>query len=653
MLKSLIWLPFYYLFFSVPEVQGQIRYDTKALSLQLNPAHRLIALENRLSGVAWLSGSSEVFKVEANGEVSSSLEVRPMPDGEIKLCLSVTNIAGDSVLVSPVFPMLSHLAAAGIGSEQLYYLFPKQGGWVMNEDNMHLSEPYSGKFPLQFIDLYTTGKGGGIYLMSQDTTNIPKQFYLNKQHGEISMGIVHRPKRLAPGETWVLPPMVLGAHPGDWHQAFFAYREWLRSWYKPATARKNWFRDIYNFRQVFLHPIFGGDGLWDPVSKKIDLIKEVRESKKAFGGVEYVHVFDWGQTPEYGRTGDYDPWNYLGGKKQFHRQIRLLHRKGIRTGLYFEGYLVDKHSRTGKANGSAWQMLDSLKKPYTRFGTDVYYMCPYEEEWKNYIRETVTGAVSKTGVDGAYLDEYGFGWQYGCYNPQHSHDSRKTRIQGELQVPMEAGLMKQVKHSLPGSKVTYSEEMPTDVSTQYQDGSFTYAVSVAGNKKMHNPASINIARFALPDFKLLEILHVDNPMGNDTDGIKRVFFNGEGLWIEGPLNNSKWFPEATRALIRKTHAILTANKEAFRSESPVPNVPSLDSSVYVNYFPSPHKNVWTFYNVSDKTYGGGVLRIPHKEGAVYYDAWNEKIIYPDVENGFCIIKLTVGSRDIGCLVESF
>ena len=643
----------YGLFCNLLVVQGQARYETTFLSLQMNSKHELTALKNKLSGTGWISGSSPIFKMEATGKVRSRLHIQTIPDGEIELYLSVTNTTKDPVLVSPVFPVLSHLAPAGSTPDDLYYLFPRQGAWATNKDSVQLSELYSGQFPLQFIDFYDGNQGGGIYLISRDTTNAPKRFYLDKRNGKINAGIIRRPRLLAAGETWILPPVVLGAHSGDWHEAFFAYRTWLNGWHKSYTPTKQWFLDVYNFRQVFLHRIFGEDGAFDPATGKIDLIKKIDEDEKAFGGVDYVHIFDWGQTPGYGRTGDYDPWDYLGGIEKLQQQIQLLHKRNIKTGLYFEGYLVDKKSRIGKVKGLIWQALNSTGETYRRFGTGVYYMCPLAAGWKDYIGKTIAKSLAGIGADGAYLDEYGFGWQYGCYNPQHGHSITKSKIGGALQVPGEAGMMKQVKHLLPGDKVTYTEEMPTDVSTQYQDGSFSYAVAVARQEDRHNVARINLPRFALPGFKLFEILHVDNPVGNDTDGIKHVFFNGEGLWIEGPLNNPKWFPETVRALIRKTHAILIANEDAFRSEAPVPGVATLDSSIYANYFPASRKNVWTLYNISDKTYSGSVLRVAHKEGAVFYDAWNKKYIYPRTKKGYDIVSLTIAGKDAGCLVQIF
>ncbi len=73
----------------------------------------------------------------------------------------------------------------------------------------------------------------------------------------------------------------------------------------------------------------------------------------------------------------------------------------------------------------------------------------------------------------------------------------------------------------------YSEETPVDVTTQYQDGSFTYAMSTASTTPSSVP--LNTVRFALPDFKTIEILYCDKPTGSWATGVRWVFFNGEAI----------------------------------------------------------------------------------------------------------------------------
>jgi len=53
-----------------------------------------------------------------------------------------------------------------------------------------------------------------------------------------------------------------------------------------------------------------------------------------------------------------------------------------------------------------------------------------------------------------------------------------------------------------------------------------------------NPSSLKPVQICIPGFKTFELLQVDNPIGEDTIGVKNIFFNGEGIWIEGPLNDS-------------------------------------------------------------------------------------------------------------------
>lgn len=581
--------------------------------------------------------------------VKAHLYVDSTTAGRWKLVLTLTNVSADSVVATPVFPSLAGMMPDQNHPADLHYLFPAQGRFVSNADAT-LDEPYSGRFPLQFMSVYSP-EGGGIYLLCKDTTNAPKRFRLEKHRGAVTMEVEHRAQRLAPGESWHLPPMEVVCHGGDWRPAFSAYRDWLRTWYSPAAPRKAWFRDVYNFRQIFLHPIFGDVGAFDKQSKAIGLLEQVGQSKEAFGNVDYVHLFDWSQTPAHGRVGDYNPWEYLGGKRKLRREIKRLRKLGIYTGLYYEGYLISKVSETGQAFGTAWQMRSPEGKPYARFGNNYFYPCPLVPAWQTYLTGAVSRAINDVCAQGAYIDQYGFGWQYGCHNPTHGHDVRVTNVASELQVPAEQTMMKKMRSTLPDEVVTYTEEMPTDVATQYQDGSFTYAIAAAKATDQYNPSRVNLARFAIPDFKLFEILHVDEPIGMDTLGVKHIFFNGEGIWLAGPLNDPNWFPEPVRALIRKTNAILREHREAFVSPNPLPTITNGENDVHVNCFPAAERTAWTFYNSGDVDQAGYTLRIPYKEGMRYYDAWNKRWITPQRIGNNTLLRIRVAARDLGCVIE--
>lgn len=602
------------------------------------------------SGMKLRPSSAPLFDIgEAEG-IAPSLSVKRVDEDGYRLSLVLTNGGTDPVTVEPHFPVLRDMEIAQTASDEIYQLFPRQGEMAGNADSVRYAEIYSGNFPFQFIDVYRIGHGG-VMLQTLDDSNYPKKYYLNRETNVLSAGVVYRAKTLAPGESWTLPTAELRVHTGDWHAAFARYRDWLKNTLQPVTARKDWFRDVYNFRQTFLYDNGGEKGARDPKTGKVDLMAKVNESVEAFGGVDYLHLFDWGQTPDQGRCGDYRPWHYL-DKAELESQVRKVKSAGIPVGLYHEGYLLSFVSDIGKEQGTNWQMLDAKSNPYRRFGNEYYYPCPLEEEWREYIANTVKRSSEEVGANGVYIDQFGFGWQYGCHNPAHGHDVHLTSVKSEMQVPAEAGLMNHIKSKISADVVTYTEECPTDISTQYQDGSFTYAISVARGARRHNPSAVNLARFAFPDYKLFEILHIDRPIGHDALGIKHVFFNGEGIWLSGPLSNPEWFTEEVREVIRKCYAILGTHKEAFRSMTPEPLVETARSFVYANYFPSDKERVWTLFNASDYVYDGDVLEIEAAEGSRFHDAWNDRPIEPEFRGGKAVISLRLLPKDVGCVVET-
>lgn len=619
------------------------------LTMECNEAGIVTQFEEEISDMKWKPSSYPLYDLGGKEGLVPALVVEMAPEHLVRLKLTVTNTANAPMLVEPRFPALDSWTISGTNPESVYQLFPRQGEMANNADSISYEEVYSGNFPFQFMDIYKEGKGG-IMIQTLDTANYPKKYYLQRNKRTFSLGVIHRAKMLAPGESWVLPIVVLKAHPGDWHAALFSYRDWLKENIKPLTSRKDWFRDVYNFRQTFLYDNGGEKGAYDPKSKKVDLIAKVDESVEAFGGVDYLHLFDWGQTAGQGRCGDYDPWNYL-DKKELQMQVRQVKDREIPVGLYHEGYLLSPNSTVCKKHGADWQMLNARSGRYDRFGDGYYYPCPLVEEWREYIANTVKRSSEELAANGVYIDQYGFGWQYGCYNPAHGHDVYHTSVNSEMQVYAEAELMNHIKGNVSPDVVTYTEECPTDISTRYQDGSFTYAICAGRDSARHNPSVVNLARFAFPDYKLIEILHIDDPIGHDTVGIKHVFFNGEGLWLSGPLSNPDWFPEDVRRTIRKCYTILKTYKEAFRSLDPEPLVETKHASIYANYFPGKKEHIWTLYNASNQPYEGEVLEIEVIKGATYYDVWNGQILAPEKKGDKLIIMLSMESKDVGCIVQ--
>jgi len=545
------------------------------------------------------------------------------------------NLSGSEKKLAYAFLTLENLFI----SEDQWYCFPRCGT-VINNIPISLNAPYSGSFPMQFIDVYHP-QLGGVYVMKHDLTDEYKWFSLKKDVA-ISLRIDYMEKRLKPKGSIVLPEAVIGVHAGDWHEALRAYQEWVQSWYKPAAPRKQWFRDIFNFRQQFVYfALPRKSGMFDDDTKEYHFREVIEKDIADFGGVDYLHIFDWAWSKEYGRCGDYNHWEQIGGVKAFRRAISEIQEMGIPVGLYIEGYLVDPQSNIGKAHGEEWQLLNKDGEPYNYFAPS-YNICSAVRGWQEYLAETYARVCRETNANGFYVDEMGFADPgHCCYSEHHGHSVPEPPLRGQRD------LVRKIRQSLPPDVAVYTEECPTDVNSQYQDGAFTYAISSVSDD--WSPTHLNLYRFAFPDFKTFEIITCDRPLGSDYQSVKRIFFNGEGIWIEGIAED--WFTPETRAFIAKMHRVFKSHLEAFRTLNPMPLVPTLVGDVYANEFPAPNETVWTLYNARYATARGELLAVKHREGDKYVDIWNEQTLNPRISDGYAHLSLELGPKDVGCVAR--
>ena len=528
------------------------------------------------------------------------------------------------------------------------YVFPCRAA-VIGRDAADLSERYSGTFGVQFMATASPSAGEGLYLRTEDESCIERSYQLHKDAQGMRMAVSYPVRPLAPGETRALADTILAISDGDWHAALDDYVRWLKTWYRPASPRKAWFREVFNFRQRFLHWL---DPLYDPNTGVIDLPRAITEANEQFGGADYLHLFDWGNCGPYGRiygrAGDYSPYDYIkGGLANLHDTIAQVRASGTPVGLYIEGYLLDERGKLGVAHGAEWQLRGPNGERQRWPESTELFICPGIEPWRDVQAATYGEKVRELDVDGMYIDEFGFtGHDKNCYSADHGHPVPSYPVQTELATTQS---VRQAVETAKAGVAIYTEESPCDVTSQYQDGSFTYAMNQAHARRTAVP--LNLFRFAVPDFKTFEILICDKPTGSWATGVYWTLFNGEGLWLEGPAD--QWFSPETRAAIRKCHAILRQHREAFTTPSPCPLVPtSAGACVYANYFPSEHEEVWTLYNARHITYRGEVLRVPRREEWTWRDAWHDAA--PSVRaDGECdVVSAEIGAQGVGCLVRT-
>ena len=152
-----------------------------------------------------------------------------------------------------------------------------------------------------------------------------------------------------------------------------------------------------------------------------------------------------------------------------------------------------------------------------------------------------------------------------------------------------------------------------------------------------------------PAFKTFEILICDQPTGSWAEGVLWTFFNGEGIWLEGPAR--EWFRPRTLAAIRRAHAVLREHRDAFTTLEPEPLVPSLSEGIRVNRFPGRSEVAYTLLNVLPRSWRGPVLAVPESEGRRFVDAWNGRPIEarprPD---GAVELSVEIDPYGVGCIV---
>lgn len=573
-------------------------------------------------------------------------EVRRSADDSLTVRAEVRNEGPHEHAVTLVAPRIGPYRL-GDQADQAYYLVPRRGA-VLDHRDGSFRERYSGLFPVQFLDTFSPSEGRGLLLRTEDLDGQAKSYLLEKRDGAFTLGVEYPERTLRPGTSFAAAPAVVSVTDGDWHRGLEAYRQWVRGWYQPAAPRQPRFREVFNFRQRCLWTL---DPLYDPASGDLTFQRAVDEARREFGGIDYLHLFDWGHVTGlgriYGRTGDRSPYGSLrGGRDALRAAIAGIQSQQIPVGLYIEGYLLEQRGQLGQQSGAAWQLVGrDGRKRFWPDSTEMF-ICPAVDAWREVQASTYATKVQELGVDGMYIDEFGFAdASKDCWSREHGHDVPSHPALAEREST------RMIRQRVAGAKpnvALYTEETPVDVTTQYQDGSFTYALSSA--QQAHTRVPLNIARFALPDFKTIEILYCDQPTGSWATGVRWVFFNGEAIWLEGQAD--EWFEPQTREEIRRCYAILRKHRDAFTSLSAEPLVPTQLAGVFANRFSTAGKTVYTLYNSRHRTVRGPVLRLPHWDSVSYCDAWRGGPAKVLVEGGEDVILANLGPHGAGCIVQT-
>lgn len=567
--------------------------------------------------------------------------------------LTLRNSGETSLTLEPVGPRLAPVALGAPVS--LWYFYPGSETILSDATEEH-AKWYGGSiFPHQFLTTYRPELGGGVGLLVKDLLNIDKQYVLAKDAAGVAMQVAYQPRALQPMELYRTAPAELQFHVGDWRTAVAKYMAWVETWHKPLAPRPQWWREVFNFRQGFMHIDYFGTML-DPETKDYRFKEYMDETREVFGGVDYLHVFDWGLAGPHGRTyhrvGDQDPAEHYaegfffppGGWPAFQQAVNGVRDQGVRVGYYIEGFLLNENSRLGQRYGEQWAARDSEGTAIRWPGSPELAIDAGIQPWRDIQSETFARIVERMDADGMYIDQFGYNgparWNYAgpAGQPVPSHAlADEAEMTREIRLAMNA---------VKPEAVLYTEYTPTDVISQYQEGAFSY--SMQRQKRTSSVAPLKLFRYAFPTFKNIELLYCDSPTGTWATGARWAFWNGEGIWIQGKAR--EWFGPQTQRAIREGYKVLHAYRDAFAGESAEMLVPTLADDVYANRFDGPSHTVYTFYNARRETYAGDVIALPLGEGTHVIDPFSGKTLTSRNADGQAVFALQLDPLGVGCIV---
>lgn len=165
------------------------------------------------------------------------------------------------------------------------------------------------------------------------------------------------------------------------------------------------------------------------------------------------------------------------------------------------------------------------------------------------------------------------------------------------------------------------------------------------------------AETVLPVAKLkwLEPRHMtntENRWGRDrTNDFHYIFFNGTGYnsWenIWGVWN--QFTPRDAAALKRITH-IYRHFPELPVSLDWEPYAFACQHNVFASMFPSKDVTLWTVVNRNEYEVSGDQLRVAHRPGRSYYDAWRGTKLKPELSDGHATLAFPLERRGFGAVL---
>lgn len=585
-------------------------------------------------------------------------------DGELCFRANLTNTGKQPFHGEIRFPVLDGLVLGNLTDTWLY--FPKIRAVDTNLPGTFFAPVNERAFCVQFFDIYNPVSGAGIALRTKDR-NIETFDYGLAKNQQGVRAFINYPAdwhSIPGGGRRALVETVLDFHAGDWRRALGNYQNWVASWFKsaPTALPKHW-HDAFYIRAEGLRKCYSWQvPIYDEATGNF-LYPEARKLVEQYMGCpgDILHLGNW-NAPEGAETltnnsnaddGLYDPVNFRGGAEKLKAMIRQIHDDGSLVSIYTIALYLPRASEMGRKVGEKVCQIGGNGQPVA----DATCFFPCLDAWQDYYIAALLKVQRELNVDVIYLDCYPFGkWSNACYSKEHGHE-----------VPLNVNraqhrLLAKLRAQLPPHVAIWCEDPCMDYDCDLMSGNITYYYTTihehraksydiddAANRDFYRPLQ-NIQRYTMPHIKQFGFPCGWVPSGPVVNEVNALFFNGEGITDCGFM----LFDAHYRARVRQWLQIQRALTDCFTSAAPKPLVRTAAGEIYANEFPGKDRTAWTLWNGRFSTYRGPVLRVPHVEGAHYYDAWNAAPITPERDGADDILSVAeMAPQGLGCIVQYF
>ncbi len=619
------------------------------LTQDLSPVGELFTLDTeagalagsqvRVTGVERVSATEAAINWAANQPVplTGRLTLRWNGASEIGVSVALTNGGAENLRGSiTITPMPG--VVLDPQPEDVWTFYPGFGTMISNEPFFE-DEVKGDRLPIGLVAAWSPERGGGLYVADHDSEpRYDSDLVLEKYAGRVTGATRYLYLDVPPGESADTPEVVVGAYLGDYKEAVAAYRDWIATWYEPTAPHPEWFRRICTF--IGITPTIS---MFLTEDGGMDLTPHIEGMAEHFGPIDYQHVYGWFASTDYGGQGDYSHYELLGGEEAWRGAMQGLEDEGVRTGLYLDPLLMDEKAQAAEM-ARPWRMLGADGEVRGWSAGD-FYTCAAVPECRRYWADTYERVGRTFPVSGLYMDQVGYfnpdPWV--CYNPEHDHP---------MPVGMrvaQAPLVREIREAINGVNpdvVNYSEYVPTEIMTQWQDGSFTHT----HRYEWERPSTflVNPIYWAIPEVKCFEIYAGNaSNVGENVRLPLRLFWGRETLDMSG--EPTEYAPETAEA-IRHLSAIWHRYPEAFATTDPEWLLPTLRQGVYANRFPGDGYTLYVLFNDLPYTADGTLIALPHRAGASYREAWEDVALSPRIAGNRAEISLSIPPKQVRVVV---